>query len=58
MSGVGVMSSRFADEVFGKLAMELGAEEYERKVSIINATRINIMLIERAIEQRLGQQGD
>jgi len=56
MSGVGVMSSSFADELFGKLAAEMGIDEYKRQISVINATRINIMLIDRAIKQRLEQQ--
>jgi hypothetical protein len=53
MSGVGVMSSSFSDEVFGKLASEWGLDEYRRRVTVINATRINALLIGRAIEQRL-----
>jgi uridylate kinase len=53
MSGVGLMSSSFADEVFGKLASEMGLDTYKRRVMVINATRINAMLIGRAIEQRL-----
>jgi len=53
MSGIGVMSSSFSDEVFGKLAGEWGLEKYKRHVTVINATRINALLIGRAIEQRL-----
>src|SRR6266851_1688571 len=53
MSGVGLMSSSFADEVFGKLASEMGLDTYKRRVMVNNSTRINAMLIGRAIEQRL-----
>jgi hypothetical protein len=53
MSGIGVMSSSFSDEVFGKLAGEWGLDKYRRHVTVINATRINALLIGRAIEQRL-----
>ena len=54
MDGVGIMSSSFADELFGKLADEIGWEAYKQRIGVINATRINAMLIGRAIDQRLG----
>ena len=49
MSGIGVISSSFADELFGKLAEQLGWEAYKQRVGIVNATRINGMLIGKAI---------
>jgi anti-sigma regulatory factor (Ser/Thr protein kinase) len=57
MDGVGIMSSSFADEVFGKLAGEFGWEAYKQRIAVINATRINAMLIGRAIDQRLQGEG-
>ena len=53
MDGVGIMSSSFSDELFGKLAGEFGWEAYKQRIAVINATRINAMLIGRAIHQRL-----
>lgn len=53
LSSIGVVSSSFADEVVGKLAVELGELEYRRKVFVENASPTNRGLIERAIELRL-----
>lgn len=53
-AGVGVVSSSFADEVLGKLALELGELEYRRRVFVDSASPTNRSLIERAISMRLG----
>lgn len=52
-AGVGVVSSSFADEVLGKLAVELGELEFRRKVFVDSASPTNRSLIERAISMRL-----
>lgn len=52
-SGVGVVSSSFADEVLGKLAVELGELEFRRRVFVDAASPTNRSLIERAIALRL-----
>lgn len=53
LSNVGVISSSFADEVSGKLAVELGELEYRRRVFFDGASATNRSLIERATELRL-----
>ncbi|MBT1636445.1 ATP-binding protein [Clavibacter michiganensis] len=53
VSNVGVVSSSFADEVAGKLALELGELEYRRRIFFDGASPTNRDLIERAIELRL-----
>lgn len=52
-AGVGVVSSSFADEVLGKLAVELGELEFRRRVFVDSASPTNRSLIERAIALRL-----
>ncbi|GAA1661755.1 STAS-like domain-containing protein [Microbacterium lacus] len=52
-SGVGVISSSFADEVLGKLAVELGELEFRRRVFVDSASPTNRGLIERAIALRI-----
>jgi hypothetical protein len=49
----GVMSSSFADEVFGKLAYGLGLSSFRSRVSFHNISTINELLITRALRQRL-----
>lgn len=53
LAGIPLVSSSFADEVFGKLALELGELDYRRKVFLDGASPVNRGLIERAIELRL-----
>lgn len=50
--GVNVISSSFADEVFGKLFVELGPMKFIRSVKIINAVSAVEGLIDRAISLR------
>lgn len=52
-SGVGVISSSFADEVLGKLAVEMTELEFRRRVFVDNASITNRALIETAIARRL-----
>lgn len=52
-TGVGVISSSFADEVLGKLAVELGELEFRRRVFVDSASITNRSLIERAINMRI-----
>jgi anti-sigma regulatory factor (Ser/Thr protein kinase) len=51
-SGIHVISSSFADEVFGKLFVELGPMRFMRGVQIINADSVVVGLIDRAITLR------
>lgn len=57
-SNVGTVSSSFADELVGKLALEIGKDSYEKKVRFINLNGINEDIISRAVGQRLGAIGD
>ena len=52
-SGVGVISSSFADEVLGKLAVEMGELEFRRRIFVDSASVTNRGLIEGAIARRL-----
>jgi len=51
---VGVMSSSFADELFAKLALRMGIDQYRQRVGLKNLSEINRQLIQRALSQRLG----
>ncbi len=53
MSRVPIMSSSFADEVFGKLFLELGAVEFMQRFALINAMDTVRQLIDKAITQRV-----
>jgi hypothetical protein len=53
LSGIPLVSSSFADEVLGKLALEMGELEYRRRIFLESASVVNRGLIERAIELRL-----
>lgn len=48
-----VVSSSFADEVFGKLFVELGPMNFMQAVRLINASPTVLALIDRAIKQRM-----
>ncbi len=50
--GVGVISSSFADEVFGRLFVDLGPLDFNDRVEIVNASSTIKGLINRAIVQR------
>lgn len=51
-SDVNVISSSYADEVFGKLFLELGPMRFMRTIKIINAVSVIESLIDRAITLR------
>ena len=51
-NGVGVISSSFADEVFGRLFVSLGPRGFMRRIEIVNAAPMVEGLIDRAILQR------
>ena len=53
LAGIPLVSSSFADEVLGKLAVEMGELEYRRRIFLEGASVVNRGLIERAIELRL-----
>lgn len=58
-SGVGVVSSSFADEVFGRLFVEMGPRAFMTRIAMRNVDRTVEGLIDRAIVQRtrLGNGG-
>ncbi|MEQ1537346.1 MAG: STAS-like domain-containing protein [Sphingorhabdus sp.] len=51
-SGISVISSSFADEVFGKLFVSLGAMRFMRTVKVANAVSVVEALIDKAIGMR------
>lgn len=56
-SGISVVSSSFADEVFGKLFVELGPMKFMQAIRLINVTSTVQALIDRAITQRMQNPG-
>jgi anti-anti-sigma regulatory factor/anti-sigma regulatory factor (Ser/Thr protein kinase) len=52
-AGVALISSSFADEVFGKLFLEFGAMEFMRRCSFQSVDPTVMRLIDRAIAQRM-----
>jgi anti-anti-sigma regulatory factor len=52
-SGIPLISSSFADEVFGKLFVELGVMEFMRRCSFQSVDATVKRLIDRAISQRM-----
>ncbi len=50
--GVGVISSSFADEVFGRLFVEMGPRAFMTRLSLVNVDPTVEGLIDRAIVQR------
>lgn len=53
LSNVPIMSSSFADEVFGKLFFEVGAVEFTRRFELTNVEDIVRQIIDKAIAQRV-----
>jgi hypothetical protein len=51
-TGITLLSSSFADEVFGKLFVEIGAISFMRTITLINVSPIVSKIIDRAIMQR------
>ena len=56
-SDVTLVSSSFADEVLGKLALRMGILQFMGKFELINMSELVRSLIDRAIQHRL-QEGD
>lgn len=54
-SDVAIISSSFADEALGKLAVELGLAIFQAKIQLRNASPTIISLVSRAIQQRLAR---
>lgn len=52
-SGISVVSSSFADEVFGKIFVELGPMRFMQTVRLVNVSPTVQALIDRAITQRM-----
>lgn len=52
-AGISVISSSFADEVFGKLFVELGPMRFMQAIRLINVSPTVQALIDRAITQRM-----
>lgn len=52
-AGISVVSSSFADEVFGKIFVELGPMRFMQTVRLINVSPTVQALIDRAITQRM-----
>jgi anti-sigma regulatory factor (Ser/Thr protein kinase) len=52
LSQIGVVSSSFADEVVGKLVVEMGELKFRQTVFFENVSDTNRLLIERAIQLR------
>ena len=57
LSDVVIVSSSFADEVFGRLFKELGPLQFMAFIEIHNADRTVLSLIDRAIRQRMQNGG-
>ncbi|MDD9860261.1 MAG: STAS-like domain-containing protein [Nitrospira sp.] len=53
LSDVPIMSSSFADEVFGKLFLEVGAMGFMRRFELMNVEDIVRQIIDKAIAQRV-----
>ena len=50
------MSSSFADELFGKLILELGEDYFFKKIQFKNISYNNKIILNRAISQRSIQE--
>lgn len=55
-SGVSIISSSFADEVFGKLFVEMGPIQFMGRVHFVQANAEILTVIDRAIVQRSGMK--
>lgn len=53
--GIGLVSSSFADEVFGKLFIHVGPVDFSKVFSMHNLTDINRSIVNMAIMQRMAQ---
>jgi anti-sigma regulatory factor (Ser/Thr protein kinase) len=53
LTGVGLISSSFADEVFGKVLAELGPVAFMSRIQIVGGNKVIQQLIDRAMAQRM-----
>jgi hypothetical protein len=53
--GIGIVSSSFADELVGKLYLEMGPVSFGQKVSLENMNPTVASIVNKAIIQRLSQ---
>ena len=56
-AGVSVISSSFADEVFGKLFVALGPMRFMQAIRLVNVSPTVQALVDRAITQRMQFSG-
>ncbi len=57
LQDIALVSSSFADEVFGKLFAELGPIDFSRRIELRNVDPLVKNLIDRAIYQRMAVRG-
>lgn len=57
MTHLETISSSFADEVLGMLAVQLGETEYASRIAILGASTTNRQIISRAVELRIETEG-
>jgi hypothetical protein len=57
MTHLDTISSSFADEVLGMLAVQLGETEYANRIAILGASTTNRQIIARAVELRIETEG-
>jgi hypothetical protein len=53
LEGIPIMSSSFADEVFGKLFLEAGPVAFMQKFEFVNVMETVQQLVNKAITQRV-----
>lgn len=53
MSGVELISSSFADEIFGKVFSDIGPLSFMQRIKISNMNKLVSQLVDRAISQRM-----
>lgn len=54
-TGVGIVSSSFADEFIGKLRKRLGRDVFDQRVRVVGVNETNAIVIQSAVARRLGQ---
>lgn len=52
-SGVELITSSFADEVLGKLLIEIGAPVFKNRVRLVSLNEINEAIVNRSVSQRM-----
>lgn len=58
MSRLDTVSSSFADEVLGRLAVELGDSEYKKRIAVLGASQTNRQIIARAVQLRVESESN